>query len=34
LSGGWWLVMQVGCGLLVAIVKEEAQGKKLDSEIF
>ena len=30
---GCWLFRQVGCGLLVAIVKEQTQGKKLDSEI-
>ena len=30
---GCWSFREVGCGLLVAVVKEETKGKKLDSGI-
>ena len=29
-----WLFGEVGCGLLIAMVKEETEGEKLDSGIF
>lgn len=28
--GGCWLFREVGCGLLVVVLKEETKGKKLD----
>ena len=31
---GHWSLREVGCGFLVAIVKEGKKGKKLDSAIF
>jgi hypothetical protein len=32
--GGCWLFREFGCSLLVAMVKEETNGKKSDSGIF
>ena len=33
-GGGSWSFREVGCSLLVAVVKEETKGKKSDSGIF
>jgi hypothetical protein len=30
---GGWLLVGGGCGLLVAVLKEQTKGKKLDSRI-
>jgi hypothetical protein len=32
--GGWWLFREVGCSLLVAMVKEDTKGKKLGPGIL
>ena len=34
MGGGWWSFKEVGCSLLVAVLKEETKGKESDSGIF